>query len=106
MLLVEMRCVSLGRRGQETVVDGGDVLQPLALCLPFDEAVPEAVRAKLESASPQRPLELRPDEVLVVGPGAAHVGQVVDPEVDGEGNRLEASLEHLYNVKFSAGKQE
>jgi hypothetical protein len=92
-----VRGVALGRRGEEPVVDRRDVLQPLRLRFPLDVRVPEPVRPELEPARRDGPLELRPDVLLVVGFGGLHVGEVVDPQVDRQGNRFQASLEYLYN---------
>ena len=95
--LFEMRVVALRRCGEEPIVDRRDVLQPLALRLPLDVRVPQPVRPEFQSAGSDRPLELRPDVVLVVRFGRFHVGEVVDPQIDGERNRFQASLEYLYN---------
>lgn len=91
-----MRSVTLRWRRQQPVVYRRHVLQPLPLSLPLDVTVPQAVGPELEATSGERPLELRPNKVLVVQTGRLHVGQVVDPQVDGQRYRLQTPLEHLY----------
>ena len=90
-----MAGVALRWRGQQPVVNTGDVLETFSVRLPLDVALPQPVRTELQSASGQRPLELGTHELLVVGLAGPHVLHVVDPEVDRERDGLQSPLEHL-----------
>lgn len=105
-LLVKMTRIPLSRGSKQPIVQHRHIDQPLPLPLPLDEPVPQPIAAELQPAALQRPLVLGTDVGLVFGVCAARVVQIVQPQVHGQRDGLQATLEHLAGREVNRGKGE
>jgi len=80
---------------QQAIIDRNNVLQVLLLILPLDEGIPQAIRAEFESANRQRSLKLIPDMIAIGLELLLDVRQEVDPQINGQRDRLQATLKDL-----------
>lgn len=92
--------VSLCWSAEKPIINRSNILQSFSLRLPLNVAVPQPIGSEFQTTSAECPFELRSHKVLVVGTSRSHVCQVVNPEVDGQRNGLQTSLENLHNHRL------
>lgn len=100
-LLIEMSAISLGGNGQQPIIDAHDSLVGLAFILPFDVGVPQFVRSELKATGIHGPLKLGAHELLVFRSRfvlriTLYIGQVMDPQINGQWYCLQATFKHLF----------
>lgn len=103
---VKVSVVSLRGRGQQLIVHGDHAADPFSIRLPADVGLPQFVGSEFEATLSDGLLELRSDGRLVVAVLLLHIRQIVDPQVDGQRNRLQATLENLNALRCRRSNRE